>query len=62
MDVSSIANTASATQQGSISQQASVAVLKQALELEANTGAQLIKMVQASNLPANLGQNINVAV
>lgn len=62
MDVSSIANTASAMQQGSISQQTSAAVLKQTLELEASTGAQLIKMIQASNLPANLGQNVNIAV
>lgn len=64
MDVSSIANTASTMQQGSLAQQVSVAVLKQALELEANASLQLINTIPtpASNLPSHLGQNLNISV
>jgi len=64
MDVSSTANTASTMQQGSLARQVSVAVLKQALEVEANASLQLISTIPipASHLPSNLGQNLNISV
>ncbi|RUR13345.1 YjfB family protein [Legionella sp. km772] len=65
MDVSSIASAVSATSPGSLAQQAGVAILKKALDSEASASLQLINSIKtptASNLPSNLGQNINVAV
>lgn len=63
MDISSLASMVSATQQGSIDQQMSVALLKQAMQAQAIASLQLINTVTpANNLPPNLGQNINVSV
>lgn len=63
MDISSIANLATAMSQQSLSQAVSIAVLKKALDIQASSAAQLIASIPAApNLPSNLGQNINTSV
>jgi hypothetical protein len=63
MDISSIANLATNMSEQATAQAVSIAVLKKALDVQANSAMQLIEAIPtASNLPSNLGQNINTSV
>jgi hypothetical protein len=61
-----ITSMATTMSQQSVSQQASVAILKRALDIQTTSSLQLIDGINnipsASNLPDNLGQNINTSV
>ncbi|MBS4098021.1 MAG: YjfB family protein [Sulfuricella sp.] len=62
MDIGSIASLATNMAQERTQQEVSMAVLKKALDTEASNAMALIDAIPPaqSNLPANLGQNINV--
>ena len=63
MDVTSIASSVNSTQPGSLDQQMGVMLLKQAMHNETMITQQLMSTITpASNLPDNIGQNINVSV
>lgn len=63
MDVSSIASLATNLSETSTNQSVGIAVLKKALNIESAGALALIQAIpNAANLPANLGQNINIAV
>jgi hypothetical protein len=62
MDVSSIVNLATNMSQQATDTTLGISVLKKALDMEKSSAAQLIAAIpDASNLPDNLGQNINVS-
>jgi hypothetical protein len=58
MDVSAIASGISDTRQGSVKQAAQIAVLKKAIDMEAQSMTQLLAAVPSN--PPNLGNNIDV--
>jgi hypothetical protein len=61
MDVSAIASLATSMSQTRLAQEVSMAVLKKALDAQASSGLALVQALpQPVNLPANLGQNINI--
>ncbi len=62
MDVGNIANMATALSQERTQQDIGVAVLKKAMDVQAQGAMALIQAIPPapSNLPANLGQNVNV--
>ncbi len=64
MDPTSIAALATSLSQASLSNQVSVAVLKKALSVEQQSAQALLAALAptsaSNNLPAHLGQNINV--
>jgi hypothetical protein len=66
VDVSSIASLATNLSAAKTDQQVGIAVLKKAIDVEAAGATALINAIPsiptAANLPANLGQNINIAV
>ena len=63
MDVTSLASSVNSTQPGSLDQQMGVIILKQAMQNQAIISQLLMNTTTpASNLPDNLGQNINVSV
>lgn len=62
MDTSSIASLATSMASTATGQAVGVAVLKKAMDIEANGALALLQAippVPAANLPAHLGQNIN---
>lgn len=63
MDVNGIARAASTIAETGIKQEAGMAVLKRAQEIEKATATQLLDAIPAAgsiqNLPEHLGQNIN---
>ena len=63
MDITSIANAATALNAASIQQEASIAVLKKAIDLSAEGALSLIQAIpdnkSLQSLPSHLGQNIN---
>ncbi len=63
MDINDAAAYSSALAQQSVAQEAGIRVFKKALETEANNMMQLLATIpKASNLPSNLGQNVNTSV
>lgn len=62
MDVGNIASLATNMSQERVQQEAGVAVLKKALDVQAQGALALIQAIPQAqpNLPANLGQNVNV--
>ncbi|HSB97275.1 MAG TPA: YjfB family protein [Spongiibacteraceae bacterium] len=63
MDVSSIASLATNLSETATNQSVGIAVLKKAMNIESAGALALINAIpSAANLPANLGQNINIAV
>lgn len=63
MDVMNIASLATDMSAAKTNQQVGIAVLKKAIDVEAAGATALINAIpSAANLPANLGQNINIAV
>lgn len=63
MDTNSIAALATSMSQTSLASQVGVSVLKKAMDLQAQSAAALIAALPATpavNLPAHLGQQINV--
>ena len=62
-DVTSIANSASALSDVRTSQAISIAVLKRAIDVSAESATALIEAIpeapRTANLPANLGRNVN---
>jgi hypothetical protein len=63
MDVTSIASLATNLSAAKTEQQVGIAVLKKAMDVESAGAVALINAIpSAANLPANLGQNINIAV
>jgi Co/Zn/Cd efflux system component len=65
MDVTGIAKTATTLADVGVSQQVSIAVLKKAIDISAESATSLIEAIPNSsgnkvpNLPPNLGRNIN---
>ena len=63
MDVSNLASLSTSLAQVGTSQAVDIAVLKKALEVDAESATALIEAIPAaptvSNLPAHLGQHIN---
>jgi hypothetical protein len=62
MDATSIANLSTATTNARNTQDVGTTVLKKAIDMSATTAAELIAALPvpaSSNLPPNLGQNIN---
>jgi hypothetical protein len=63
MDVMSIASLATSLSSAKVDQEVGIAVLKKAMDVETAGATALINAIpSAANLPANLGQNINIAV
>lgn len=63
MDVTSIASLATNLSTAKADQEIGIAVLKKAMDIESAGAMALINAIpSAANLPANLGQNINIAV
>jgi hypothetical protein len=63
MDVTSIASLATNLSTAKVDQEIGIAVLKKAMDIESAGAMALINAIpSATNLPANLGQNINIAV
>jgi hypothetical protein len=63
MDVTSIASLATNLSAAKTEQEVGIAVLKKAMDVESAGAIALINAIpSAANLPANLGQNINIAV
>jgi hypothetical protein len=63
MDVSSIASLATNLSAAKTDQQVGIAVLKKAMDIASAGATALISAIPSpANLPANLGQNINIAV
>lgn len=58
MDVSAIASGISDMRQGSVTQAAQIAVLKKAIDMEAQSVTQLLEAVPSN--PPNLGNNVDV--
>ena len=58
MDVSAIASGISERQQGTVTQAAQIAVLKKAIDLEAQSMTQLLETAPVN--PPNLGNNVDV--
>ncbi len=65
MDVTGIANTATALNAASTQQEVSIAVLKKAINLSAEGALSLIQAIpdnkSLQSLPSHLGQNINTS-
>jgi hypothetical protein len=62
MDATSIANLSTATTNARNTQDVGMTVLKKAMDISATTATELIASLPApasSNLPPNLGQNVN---
>lgn len=62
MDVTSIANTATALSQANTQQDVQIAVLRKALDSASSSAAALLDALpqpSSANLPAHLGQNVN---
>lgn len=62
MDVSSIANLATAMSQNATAQAVGIAVAKKANDVQATSAAAMLEMLPPAtpaNLPAHIGQNIN---
>ena len=61
MDISSIASAASAISQNQTGDAVSISVLKKALDIQAQTAAQLIQALPqvTTNSPAHLGSSVN---
>jgi putative motility protein YjfB-like len=63
MDVSSIASLATSMSETANNQAVGIAVLKKAMSIESAGALALVNAIpSAASLPANLGQNINIAV
>lgn len=60
MDVTNIAKLSTSMAETGIRQEVGVTMLKKAMDIEANSAAQLIQALpQPQNLPAHLGNTIN---
>jgi len=61
MDISSVGSISSATSQAQVGDAVSIAVLKKAIDLQAQGALQLIESLPqpATNSPPNLGQGVN---
>lgn len=66
MDISNIANFATQVSQTKTGEAVELAVLKKAIDIQAEGAMALIEAlpqpIAGGNLPANLGQNVNVVV